>query len=169
MDKHDLAFQDELKYLELKAMLEKAENAIAIATGATALTGFVPFPYADAPILVTEQVILMTRICYIFKINIKKDGLKALAMAALGTGSATLVGKTAATSLLKIIPGVGTITGGAIAAGTAGVVTLAMGKAFIEVCKAAKLGKLGESEITSSKGINMLKNEFKEQLKRAKK
>ena len=168
-DKYDAEFQDELKYLELKEMLEKADNAVAVAVGTTAVTGAVPVPFADAPLLIAQQVALMTTICGIFKINIKKDGLKALATAAVGAGGATIVGKTLATNLLKFVPGAGTVVGGAISAGTAGLVTLAMGKAFIQVCKACKMGKLSESEITSSKGINMLKNEFKAQIKKNKK
>lgn len=167
--KVDVEFQDELKYLELREMLEKADNAVAVAVGTTALTGAVPVPFADAPLLIAQQVALMTTICGIFHINIKKDGLKALATAALGAGGATIVGKTLATNLLKFIPGAGTVAGGVVSAGTAGVVTLAMGKAFIEVCKAAKMGKLSENEITSSKGVNMLKDAFKDQLKKSKK
>lgn len=58
--------------------------------------------------------------------------------------------------------------GGAISAGTAGLVTLAMGKAFIEVCKAVKLGKLGEADLTSSKGISMMKDQFREQIEKNK-
>lgn len=168
-DKFDVEFQDELKYLELKEMLEKADNAVAVAVGTTAVTGAVPIPFADAPLLVAQQVALMATICGIFKIDIKRDGLKALATVALGAGGATVVGKTLATNLVKLIPGAGSVVGGAISAGTAGVVTLAMGKAFIQVCKACKMGKLNENEITSTKGINMLKNEFKAQLKKNKK
>lgn len=168
-DKFDLEFQDELRYMELQEMLEKADNAVAIAVGTTAATGAIPIPFADAPLLIAQQVALMTTICGIFKIDIKKDGLKALATAAIGAGGATVVGKTLATNLLKLIPGAGSVAGGAISAATAGVVTLAMGKAFIEVCKAAKMGKLREDEVTSSAGVNMLKKAFKEQLKKAKK
>lgn len=162
-------FQDELKYMELNEMLEKADNAVAVAVGTTAVTGAVPLPFMDAPLLIAQQVALMATICGIFKIDMQKDGLKALATAALGAGGATVVGKTIATNLVKMIPVAGSIVGGAVSAGTAGVVTLAMGKAFIEVCKACKMGKLNESEITSSKGMNMLKNEFKSQLKKNKK
>lgn len=169
MDRYDVEFEDELKYLELKGMIEKAENAVAVVVGTTAVTGAVPIPFADAPLLIAQQVALMTTICGIFKINIKKDGLKALATAALAAGGATVVGKTLATNLVKLIPGPGTVVGGAVSAGTAGLVTLAMGKAFIQVCKMCKMGKLSESEITSSKGINMLKKEFKDQLKKNKK
>lgn len=130
-------------------------------------TGAIPIPFADTPLLIAQQVTLMATICNIFNINIQKDGLKALATAALGAGGATLVGKTIATNLIKLVPGAGTIAGGAISAGTAGVVTLAMGKAFINVCKAAKMGDLREEEITSSKGVNMLKSEFKDLLKQS--
>lgn len=165
----DSEFRDELQYLELQSMLEKADNAVAVATGTTVVTGAVPIPFADAPLLVAQQVALMTTICGIFKINIKKDGLKALAMAALGAGGATVVGKTLATNLVKLVPGAGSVVGGAISAGTAGVVTLAMGKAFIEVCKAVKMGKLSEEDVTSSKGTNMLKKAFKDQLRKNKK
>lgn len=56
-----------------------------------------------------------------------------------------------------------------ISGGTAGVVTLAMGKAFIEVCKMVKVGKLSEKDITSAKGTEIMKQQFREQLKLTKK
>lgn len=157
---------DELKELEITALNEKAENAVAIAVAATAATGAVPLPFADAPLLIGEQVTLMATICGIYGIDVGKDGLKMLATTALGAGGATIVGKTVATNLLKLIPGAGTVVGGMISAGTAGVITLAMGKAFIEVCKAVRLGKLSESDLTSAKGASMMKEQFKNQMKK---
>lgn len=159
----------ELKELELTELNEKAENAVAFATASTAVTGFVPIPFADAPLLIAQQVALMASICAIYKINIEKDGLKMLATAAIGAGGAAVVGKTLATNLLKVVPGIGTAAGGVISGGTAGVVTLAMGKAFIEVCKMVKVGKLSEKDITSAKGTEIMKQQFREQLKLAKK
>ena len=156
---------NELKRLEITALNEKAENAVAVAVAATAATGAIPIPFADAPLLIAEQVTLMATICGIYGIDVGKDGLKMLATAAMGAGGSSIVGKTVATNLLKLIPGAGTVAGGAISAGTAGVVTLAMGKAFIEVCKMVKLGKLSEKDITSSKGTTIMKEEFKEQWK----
>lgn len=161
-------FQDELKYLELREMVEKADNAVAVAVAATAATGAIPIPFADMPLLIAEQVTMMASICGIFKINIQKDGLKALASAAIGAGGAGLIGKTVATNIMKLIPGAGSVAGGAVSAGTAGVITLAVGKAFIEVCKANKMGKLADDEILSSKGINMMKELFRENLKKKK-
>lgn len=161
-------FMDELKYLELREMVEKADNAVAVAVAATAATGAVPIPFADMPLLIGEQVTMMATICGIFKMNVKKDALKALVTAAIGAGGAGIIGKAVATNLLKLIPGVGTVAGGVISAGTAGVITYAVGKAFIEVCKANKMGKLSDDEILSSKGTNMMKKAFRRNLKKEK-
>ena len=160
-----LELDNELKRLEITALNEKAENAVAVAVAATSATGAIPIPFADAPMMVAEQVALMATICGIYGINIEKDGLKMLATAAIGAGGATIVGKTVASNLFKLIPVAGSVIGGAISAGTAGIVTLAMGKAFIEVCKMVKLGKLSESDLTSGKGASILKKKFKEQIK----
>ncbi len=159
----------ELKKLEITELNEKAENAVAVAVAATAATGAIPIPFADAPIMIGEQVALMATICGIYGIDVSKDGLKMLATTAIGAGGAAIVGKTVATNLLKLIPGAGSVAGGAISAGTAGVITLAMGKAFIEVCKLVKLGKLSEADLTSSKGASLMKEQFKDQLKKNKK
>lgn len=142
---------------ELKKMLEDADNAVAIAVAATAATGAIPIPFADMPLLIGEQVAMMASICAIFKIDIEKDGLKALATAAIGAGGAGLIGKTIVTSIIKFVPVIGSVAGGAVSAGTAGAITLAIGKAFIEVCKANKMGKLSNDDILSSKGIDLMK------------
>ena len=92
--------------------------------------------------------------------------MKALAYAAFGVSGATLIGKTVATGIIKMIPGVGSVTGGVISAGTAGVVTYAMGNAFIDICKAIKSGKLKEDEIATSKGKKMFAQLFSDQLKK---
>lgn len=84
-----------------------------------------------------------------------------LVVGALSTGGAAFIGKTVATSLLKLIPGAGSIAGGAISATTAGVVTYAMGHAFIDVCNMVKLGKLSESDLTHSEGIEAFKQAYR--------
>ncbi|MFR7843983.1 MAG: DUF697 domain-containing protein [Gallintestinimicrobium sp.] len=85
--------QDDLKNLELIALNEKAENAVAVAVAATAATGAIPIPFADAPMMIAEQVALMATICGIYGIDVGKDGLKMLATTAIGAGGATIVEK----------------------------------------------------------------------------
>lgn len=159
--------KDQQKY-EYTQMIEKADNAVMAAVAATTVTGAIPIPFADAPLLIAEQVSMMVAINAIFKINVEKDALKSLVMAALGVGGATIVGKTIATNLIKLIPGAGTIMGGAASAGTAGVITLALGKAYIQVCKAIEMGELDQNDLTKQAGIERLKKEFKEQMAKKK-
>lgn len=162
-------FLSDLQGLEYKTMLEKADNIVLGFVASTTATGAIPIPFADAPMLVTQQVAMMAAINGVFKMDVSKDALKSLAVAALGVGSATAIGKTVAAGLLKLIPGAGSVAGGAISAGTAGVITLALGKAYIEVCKAIKMGKLDQNDLTKKAGMDMLKRSFKEQLKKNKK
>lgn len=159
--------KDQQQY-EYNKMLEKADNAVMAAVAATTATGAIPIPFADAPLLIGEQVAMMVAINTIFKIEVEKDALKSLVTAALGVGGATLLGKTIATNLIKLIPGAGTVAGGAVSAGTAGAITLALGKAYIQVCKAIKMGELNQSDLTKKVGIERLKKEFKAQLAKKK-
>lgn len=160
--------KDQQQY-EYNKMLEKADNAVLTAVAATTATGAIPIPFADAPLLIGEQVSMMVAINSIFKIEVEKDALKSLVTAVLGVGGATLLGKTVASNLIKLIPGAGTIAGGAVAAGTAGALTLALGKAYIQVCKAIKIGELNQSDLTKKSGIERLKKEFKTQMANKKK
>ena len=159
--------KDQQQY-EYNKMLEKADNAVMTAVAATTATGAIPIPFADAPLLIGEQVTMMIAINNIFKIQVEKDALKSLVTAALGVGGATLLGKTVATNLIKLIPGAGSIAGGAVSAGTAGAITLALGKAYIQVCKAIKMGELNQSDLTKKAGIERLKKEFKAQMAKKK-
>ncbi|KAF5033662.1 hypothetical protein DSECCO2_604350 [anaerobic digester metagenome] len=154
---------------EYKEMLEKADNVVLGFVASTSATGMIPIPFADAPLLIAQQVTMMVAINGVFKINVEKDALQSLAAAVIGVGGAALVGRTVAANLIKLIPGVGSVAGGAISATTAGLITLALGKAYIEVCKEIKMGKLNQDDISKKAGADALKKLFKEQLKNNKK
>jgi len=55
-----------------------------------------------------------------------------------------------------------------LSATTAGLITLALGKAYIQVCKAIKMGDLDQDDLIKKEGIDALKAAFKEQLKQNK-
>lgn len=160
---------EDIQEYEYQEMFEKANNIVLGFAASTTATGAVPIPFADAPLLIGQQVAMMIAINGVFEFDIERDALTSLATAVIGVGGATVIGKTVASNLLKLIPGVGTVAGGAISAGTAGVITLALGKAYIEVCKAIKMGKLDQSDLTKKAGLDMLKKSFKEQMKKSKK
>lgn len=161
-------FMDDLQDYEYKIMLEKADNIVLGFVAATGATGAIPIPFADAPILIGEQVAMMVAINSVFKMDVGKDVLKSLVTAAIGVGGATVVGKTVVANLLKLIPGVGSVAGGAISAATASLITFALGKAYIQVCKAIRMGKLNQDDLTKKAGADALSKAFKEQLKKNK-
>lgn len=162
-------FLNDFQEYEYQEMFETADNIVLGFMASTAATGAVPLPFADAPLLIGQQVVMMIAINGVFEIDIERDALISLAAAVIGIGGATVVGKTVVSNLLKFIPGIGSVAGGAISASTAGVITLALGEAYIEVCKAIKMGKLDQGDLTKKEGLDMLKKSFKEQIKKDKK
>lgn len=162
-------FLKDIQNFKFQEMLEKTDNIVLAFVATTTATGAIPLPFADVPLLIGQQVAMIISINSVFEIDISKESLTSLVTTVIGVGGATLLGKTIVSNALKFIPGIGSIAGGAISAGTAGVITLALGKAYIQVCKAIKMGKLKEDELTKKAGIDFLKKEFKEQLKKNKK
>jgi len=161
-------FITELHNFEHIEMFEKAENVVLGFVATTGATGAIPIPFADAPLIIGQQVAMMAAINTVFGLNVSKDVLKSLAIAALGVGGATVLGRTIVANLIKFIPLKGSLVGGAISAATAALITLALGKAYIRVCMAIKMGKLNQDDLTKKAGIDALKAAFKEQLSKNK-
>lgn len=147
-----------------KAREEEAKRIVSGCVLSTGATGAIPIPFADAPLLIGQQAAMMAAINKIYEIQMGDEALKSLAAAALGAGGVTVVGKTIVTNVMKLVPGAGTAAGGAISAGTAGVLTLALGNAYIDVCQQIKNGALRQGELTAA-----LKRRFKIELKHSKK
>ncbi len=115
--------------LELKA--NQSHKAIAAAVTASAAAAAVPIPFSSAVVLVPIQLSMMARIAHLHGIGLEKSALLAVA----STSLATSAGRAAASSLLKFIPGAGSIAGGVINASVASGFTLAMGQAWLVVCQ----------------------------------
>lgn len=159
-------FINEKYKIEVLEMKNRADNIVLALSGTTALTGAIPIPFADAPIIITQQVAMMLAINKIFEFDISEDALKSLVTAVLGVSGATFLGKVVISGLLKCLPGVGTMAGSAMSASTAGIITLALGQSYIKVCEYFKMGRLDPDNITNQQGKELLKKKFKEQLKK---
>ena len=155
------------RIVDIDSMVKKSEIAVKASVVTAGALCLIPIPFADAPMLVTAQAGMMASIATIFKINVKKDVLRNLVLSAMGVGGAALIGRAIVANLIKFIPIKGTIVGGAIAASTASVLTYALGKAFIEVCKNVRHGELLEKDLTAKMGTDMLKKHFKNYLKKS--
>lgn len=161
-------FIDDIQKYEYEKMVEKARTIVLATAAGTGVTGAIPIPFADAPIMIAEEVAMMIGINAVFKFEVKKDILKSLVMAALGTSGATVIGKTVASNLLKLIPGAGSVAGAAVSGGTGALIAFLLGNAYIEVCKAVKMGKLTLDDLAKKKGKEAMKTAFKEQMRKKK-
>ena len=162
---------DTLQNVQIASLEEKkrrAQAAVATATVAAASEGAAPIPFSDCALLIPTQVGMIASITVIFGFEVNKSIITALLSSTIGAGGATLLGKTVVTNLLKFIPGAGTIAGGAISAGTAGVITAALGEAYIGIMELVFKGEMSIDEIGTKKGKEAMTALFKQNLSRKK-
>lgn len=114
-----------------------ARSRLAIGTAVIAAggAGAAPIPFSDAFAIVPIQVGMIATISAIFGLNLSTGFLTTLISSLLGSTSGTLAGRAAVGGLLKLIPGVGSIVGGAISASVSVALTTALGEAYIAVLK----------------------------------
>jgi uncharacterized protein (DUF697 family)/GTPase SAR1 family protein len=135
-----------------------AEKAVNAATAAATAAGFTPIPFADAAVLVPIQISMMAKIANIYDIPMQRATIASLA----ATTVTTQTGRAAATGLLKLVPGVGTLAGGAITGGVAGTVTFAVGHAWHRVCIGMAEGRY--QTVTGTLDSQMVQKVFNEEL-----
>lgn len=159
---------DTLHHVQIACLEEKkrrAQTAVKTASVAATSAGAAPIPFSDCALLIPTQVAMITSITVIFGFDVNKSIITALLSSSIGAGGATLLGKTVVTNLLKFIPGAGTVVGGAISAGTAGIITVALGEAYIGIMELVFKGDMSIDDLGSKKGKETMSTLFKEQLK----
>lgn len=149
----------------LKAKKLRAQAAVATASVAAAGEGAAPIPFADCALLIPTQLGMIASITVIFGFDVNKSIITALLSSTIGAGGATLLGKTVVSNLLKLIPGAGTVAGGAISAGTAGAITAALGEAYIGVMELVFKGDMSLDDLGTEKGKQTMSTLFKQNLK----
>lgn len=108
---------------------------------------------------------MIASITVIFGFDVNKSIITALLSSTIGTGGATVLGKTVVSNLLKLVPGGGTVAGGVISAGTAGAITAALGEAYIGVMELVFKGEMSVDDIGTQKGKDTMSTLFKAKLK----
>ena len=162
---------DTLQHVQIASLSEKKRRASkVVATAALAATGqgAAPIPFADAALLIPTQVGMIASITVIFGFDVNKSVITALLSSTLGSGGATLLGRAVVANILKLIPAAGSIAGGAISAGTAGVITAALGSAYIAFMELVYKGEMDIEDLSSKKGKDKIANIFRENLKNGK-
>lgn len=160
---------DTLQNVQIASLAEKkkrAQAAIATATLAAAGEGAAPIPFSDCALLIPTQLGMIASITVIFGFDINKSILTAFLSSTLGSGGATLLGKTVVSNLVKFIPGIGTAAGGAISAATAGILTAALGEAYIGIMTMVFNGEMGIDDLDTKRGKDQMAALFKHELKK---
>ena len=139
---------------------QAAHKVVATAVGSALITGGAPIPFSDAPALVAIQMVMLAGISKIFGVEASKNLLRTLVVTMAGPVGTAVLGRAIVANLLKLVPGAGTVAGGAIAATTAGLLTMALGETYIAVL--AKLCSASETDAPSPEAIAI---EFKEEFK----
>ena len=162
---------DTLQHVQIASLSEKKRRASkVVATAALAATGqgAAPIPFADAALLIPTQVGMIASITVIFGFDVNKSVITALLSSTIGSGGATLLGRAVVANILKLIPAAGSVAGGAISAGTAGVITAALGSAYISFMELVYKGEMDIEDLSSKKGKEEIANIFRENLKNGK-
>ncbi len=149
----------------VKQKVKYARGVVATTVTASFAEGFTPVPFADAALLVPTQVAMIASITVAFGLKVDKGIIASFITSILGTTGATLAGRSIVAGLFKLIPGAGTIIGGAISGGTAALITTALGEAYIRLMERMCLGEIKASDISSKEAMTEMKEIFKEELK----
>lgn len=113
--------------ISIKDKKKKAYEIVALTTTTTGITGGLnPIPVSDALLLAPQQLAMCMSITRLFWLN---TDLSSFITDLLKTQILSLMGKQAAASLLKLIPGLGQIVNGVVAAGVTG----GLGTVIVEI------------------------------------
>ena len=151
-----------------KLKRDKSQKIVMSTVVGNFAVGFVPIPFADAPLLATAQIAMLSSIAATYGFKLEKSELVGFTSALAGVGGAALIGKSVASNLLKLIPGAGTAIGGVISGTTAAVLTYALGNAFIAMMDMLASGKMSKEQIGSKEMISIIKKAFKQNIKAGK-
>ncbi|EYF04211.1 YcjF family protein [Chondromyces apiculatus] len=119
-----------------------------------------PIPFADAFLLVPVQLAMIAGITATYGLDFSEGFLSTVVASTVGGTAATLSGRAIVGGLLKLLPGAGSVVGGAVSAATAGAMTTALGEAYI-VALDTVLSRYGGEQPNSDAVLDAVRAAFK--------
>jgi uncharacterized protein (DUF697 family) len=135
----------------LDAKEREGETFVKQHVAAAFATGFSPMPFSDAPLLFANQMGLLARLCSLWDMEALKQVFAASSALELAISQ---IGKTLAGSLLKVIPVIGSVTGGMINGAVAAGLTYALGTTINKLCRKIQEDQLVGKIIPFAEYIN---------------
>ena len=121
---------------DLALKRKKAHFIVGASVSAAMGIAAAPIPFADAALLVPIQLGMIAGVTATYGLDFSEGFLSTVVASIVGGAAATLSGRLLVTGILKLVPGAGSIVGGAVAAATAGAMTTALGEGYMAVLDA---------------------------------
>ena len=115
--------------LDLK--VNRAHACVAAAALSAGTTAAIPIPFLDTGAIVTIEMTMLAGISAIFGLPLNRTLFGTLITGTVSGAAGSLGRKAVLGELLKLIPGAGTLAGGALGAATAATFTTVCGEAYI--------------------------------------
>ncbi len=138
-----------------QAMIDKSKNIIHVASGVAGAVGLIPIPFSDALAIAPIQAGMIYKMNDAFVVKMKDSVVASLITGLLGVTAVVQVGRTLVNGLLKFIPVVGSVAGGA----TAAIITEGIGFAYLKVLETCFNDNTGEVKLPA---MDTIKSLFKE-------
>lgn len=132
-----------------KELEKKCHVAIHSATAASAAAGAIPIPMSDAILITAAQIGMVIALGKAFDITLSESAAKSI----IGVGLTQQAGRAVVSNVLKMIPGAGTVVGGAIGASTAAALTEALGWVIADDFYRISQGKEPEKIVESAQEL----------------
>lgn len=155
-----------LQKASLEAKKKYAQGIVATTVAASFGEGFIPKKISDAALLIPTQVGMIAGISIVFGMELDKTFLIGFVSSTIGTISATLIGKKVVTTLLSLIPKLGKLAGGMISGAVAGVLTTALGEAYIQIMSMVFTGEMTQEDFENEAGKEKMNEIYREELKK---
>lgn len=137
--------------------LKKCHGIIHTATAAAGAAGAIPIPISDAVPIGAAQVAMIVGLGKVFDLTIGNSAAKSIA----GVGVASLVGTRVVSSILKAVPGVGTVAGAVLGAATAATITETLGWLIADDFYRMSIGEEPQDIVGAADGIAGLHDRIK--------
>ncbi len=132
-----------------------SKNIIHLASVAATGVGLIPIPFSDALAIVPIQAGMIYKMNDAFGVKMKDSVAASLITGLLGFTAIGQTAKTIVASLIKCIPGVGSVVGGA----TATAITEGIGFAYLKALETCFNDEIGEVKLPA---MDTIKSLFKE-------
>ncbi|MDJ0598997.1 MAG: 50S ribosome-binding GTPase [Crocosphaera sp.] len=141
----EIFIQQQIANLELTE--KEALKYVTYYAGVAGATGLIPVPGVEIPLIFQIQAGMAAHIINLFQLPSDEQFIQTILTTIAGAG-AGIATTSALSNLLKIIPGVGTITGEAISVAAASTFTGAFGTALVKTIKQFRTQQVRKYEIS---------------------